>query len=88
MKESKSRFREALCFAGVFLVAHILVGVLFDQNASIDAPEGASRWSPILDQLFRSVVTVAVATPIFLVLMSLYRKRKASMGRKSDRERT
>ena len=86
MKESKSRIREASCFAGVFLVAHLMVGVFFDQSAPIDAPDGASRWSPILDQLLRSVVTVVVATPIYLVLMSRYRKRKARRERDSNGE--
>ena len=87
MKKSVSRVREVACFAGVFLVVHFLVGMFFDHGASSVRPEGASRLSPFLDQLFRSLITVAVATPIYLFLMSVYGKYKAKKGRASDRER-
>ena len=86
MKESISRIREIACFAGVFLVVHFLIGFCFDQGALIDAPEEASRWSPVLHQMFRSAIVVAVATPIYLVLMSVYGKHKAKQARRSGRE--
>ena len=87
MKESISRIREVACFAGVFLVVHFLIGILFEPGASSGGPEEAYRWSSVLDQLFRSLVTVAVATPVYLFLMSVYRKRKAKKDRDSGRER-
>ena len=87
MKESVSRVREVACFAGVFLVVHFLIGIFFEPEVSSEVPEEAYRWGPILDQLFRSVVTVAVATPVYLFLMSVYRRRKAKKYQSSDRER-
>ena len=87
MKESVSRIREVACFAGVFLVVHFLIGILFEPGASSGGPEEAYRWSPVLDQLFHSLITVAVATPIYLFLMSVYRKHKARKERDSKRER-
>ena len=87
MKKHVSRIREVACFAGVFLVVHFLIGVLFEPGASSGGPEAAYRWSPILDQLLRSLVTVAVAAPVYLFLMSVYRKHKAKKERDSGRER-
>ena len=86
MKESISRIREIACFAGVFLVVHFLIGFSFDQGALIDAPDEASRWSTVLHQLFRSVIVVAVATPIYVILMSMYGKHRARKARGSHRE--
>jgi len=87
MKKSVSRVREVACFAGVFLVVHFLIGVFFEHGVSSDVPEEAYRWSPVLDQLFRSLVTVAVATPVYLFLMSVYRRHKAKKDRDFGRER-
>lgn len=87
MKKHVSRTREVAWFAGVFLVVHFLFGVFFEHGASVDAPEGAYRRIPVLDQLFRSLVTVAVAMPVYLFLMSVYRKHKAKRHRDAGRER-
>ena len=87
MKKHVSRTREVACFAGVFLVVHFLIGVFFDGGTLSDTPEGAYRWSPILDQLFRSVITVAVATPVYVALRSLYGRHRAKKDRGSGRER-
>ncbi len=83
MKKSVSSVREVACFAGVFLVVHFLLGILFDYGLSSDAPEGAERWEPVLDQLAHSVVTVAVATPVYVGLMFLYRRHQAKKGRET-----
>ena len=87
MKKHVSRTREVAWFAGVFLVVHFLFGVFFDQGASSYGPGEAYRWSPVLDQLFHSLITVAVATPIFLALMIVHGKRKAKKERDAGRER-
>ena len=83
MNKSVSRVREVAWFAGVFLVVHFLIGIFFEHGVSSDAPEGVHRWSPVLEQLFQSLVTVAVATPVYLFLMSVYRKYKARQDRGS-----
>ena len=87
MKKSVSRVREVACFAGVFLVVHFLIGILFEHGASSDGPEEVYRWSPVLDQLFRSLITVAVATPVYLFLMSVYRRHKAKKERDAGERR-
>ena len=87
MKESVSRVREVACFAGVFLVVHFLIGIFFEPEVSSEVQEEVYRWSPILDQLFRSVVTVAVATPVYLFLMSVYRRHQAKKERDSGDRR-
>ena len=74
-----------MSFAGVFVVAHILISVFFDYGALFDATHGQGWRGPVLDQLLRSAIAVALATPTYFVLMSWYGKfrarRDAAAGR-------
>ena len=85
MNRSRSRAFEILCFAGVFFVVHFLTSVFFDYGSVSDSTAGSGGSGSTADQLIRSIVTVLLATPTYLVLVSLYgrfrARREGSAGR-------
>ena len=85
MNRSRPRAFEILCFAGVFFVIHFLTSVLFDYGSFSDSVAGSGGRGSTADQLLQSIITVAVVTPAYLVLMSWYGKlrarREGSAGR-------
>ena len=79
---NKPRVRETLCFAGVFLVVHFVMGLIFEHTPSRDAAPASSGSEVAAELLVQSVITVSLAAPAYFVLMSWYRrfdsKRKGS----------
>ena len=86
MNRSRPRVFEILCFASVFFVVHFLTSVFFDYGSVSDAIAGSGGWGFTADQLIRSIVTVSVATPAYLALMSWYGKRRARRESSAGRD--
>ena len=77
MKETRSTVTEALLFAGLFLVIHVLASALLEAGPRFDANEAPDRWEVFADHALRAVIAAAVATPVYIVLVSWYRKSAA-----------
>ena len=88
MNRSRPRAFEILCFAGVFFVIHFLVSVFFNYDSFSDSIAGSGGWGFAIDQLVQSIVTVSLATPAYLVLVSWYGKFRARREGSTGRDET
>ena len=74
MGVNKSTVRQTLGFAGVFLVVHFVTSLFFEQFSLFDVEGDSSRSEVAAELLIRSVITAALAAPIYFALMSWYRR--------------
>ena len=74
MKTSRPTWRQILGFAAVFVAVHFLIMVFFDSM------RGSGGKVSLPGQLLRSILTAALAAPIYFVLLGRYGNLRARRG--------